>query len=132
MRKHFKQIILAASIMILSVVSAFAADIAIQANQLPKAAQDFIKANFANDPIVYAEQDRNSFLAELQSGVEIDFDNPHFETARKIKITRIADRIYNIPIRKGESVRIYPKNTNPSFTVGPIAHKHSNFFGDNN
>ena len=70
-------------------------------------------------------------LGELCT-VEIDFDNPHFETARKIKITRIADRIYNIPIRKGESVRIYPKNTNPSFTVGPIAHKHSNFFGDNN
>lgn len=70
-------------------------------------------------------------LGELCT-VEIDFDNPHFETARKIKITRIADHIYNIPIRKGESVRIYPKNTNPSFTVGPIAHKHSNFFGDNN
>lgn len=39
-----------------------------------KKAQDFIKANFANDQIVYAEQDRNSFKAELASGVEIDFD----------------------------------------------------------
>lgn len=70
-------------------------------------------------------------LGELCT-VEIDFDNPHFETARKIKITRIADRIYNIPIRKGESVRIYPKNTNPSFTIEPIAQQHGNFFGDNN
>ncbi|MEI0445466.1 PepSY-like domain-containing protein [Brachyspira intermedia] len=74
MRKHFKQIILAASIMILSVVSAFAADIAIQANQLPKNAQDFVKTNFPNDKIVYAEQDRQSYKVELASGVEIDFD----------------------------------------------------------
>uniref|UniRef100_UPI003F4BF2CC PepSY-like domain-containing protein n=1 Tax=Brachyspira catarrhinii TaxID=2528966 RepID=UPI003F4BF2CC len=74
MRKHFKQIILVASIMILSVVSAFAADIAIQANQLPKNAQDFVKTNFPNDKIVYAEQDRQSYKVELASGVEIDFD----------------------------------------------------------
>ena len=67
-------IILAASIMILSVVSAFAADIAIQANQLPKNAQDFVKTNFPNDKIVYAEQDRQSYKVELASGVEIDFD----------------------------------------------------------
>ena len=74
MRKHLKQIILAASVMMLSVVSAFAADMAIQANQLPKKAQDFVKANFANDQIVYAEQDRQSYKVELASGVEIDFD----------------------------------------------------------
>ncbi|MEI0549747.1 PepSY-like domain-containing protein [Brachyspira intermedia] len=74
MRKHFKQIILVAFIMILSVVSAFAADIAIQANQLPKNAQDFVKTNFTNDKIVYAEQDRQSYKVELASGVEIDFD----------------------------------------------------------
>lgn len=59
----------------LSVAALFAADVPIQANQLPKKAQDFISANFANDPVVYAEKDRNSFMAELQSGVEIDFDN---------------------------------------------------------
>lgn len=64
--------------------------------------------------------------------VELDFDNPHFETSRKIKITRIANRIYNIPIRKGESVRIYPQKTNPTFTIEPIVHRNSNFFGDNN
>ena len=65
------------SILFLTILSASiltAADMPIQANQLPKKAQDFISANFANDPIVYAEQDRNSFKAELQSGVEIDFD----------------------------------------------------------
>ncbi len=74
MKKHLKQVILIASIMMLSVVSAFAADIAIQANQLPQNAQSFVKANFANDQIVYAEQDRQSYKVELASGVEIDFD----------------------------------------------------------
>lgn len=74
MKRKLKQIILLASVMMLSIASVFAADMPIQANQLPKKAQDFIAANFANDAIVYAEQDRNSFKAELQSGVEIDFD----------------------------------------------------------
>lgn len=64
--------------------------------------------------------------------VEIDFDNPHFETARKIKITRISDRTYNIPIRKGESVRIYPSGTHPTFTLTPITQSKGNFFGDKN
>ena len=74
MNTKIKQIILIASIMMVSVAALFAADVPIQANQLPKKAQDFINANFAKDPVVYAEQDRNSFKAELQSGVEIDFD----------------------------------------------------------
>ncbi|PTY40993.1 PepSY-like domain-containing protein [Brachyspira hampsonii] len=74
MIKHLKQIILISSVMMLFAVSAFSADIAIQANQLPKKAQDFVKANFANDQIVYAEQDRQSYKVELASGVEIDFD----------------------------------------------------------
>ncbi len=74
MKKQVKQIILIASIMMLSIATVFAADMPIQANQLPKKAQDFVSANFANDQIVYAEQDRNSFKVELASGVEIDFD----------------------------------------------------------
>ena len=74
MKKQVKQIILIASIMMLSIATVFATDMPIQANQLPKKAQDFVSANFANDQIVYAEQDRNSFKVELASGVEIDFD----------------------------------------------------------
>lgn len=74
MKKQVKQIILIASIMMLSIATVFAEDMPIQANQLPKKAQDFVSANFANDQIVYAEQDRNSFKVELASGVEIDFD----------------------------------------------------------
>ena len=74
MKKQVKQIILIASIMMLSIATVFAADMPIQANQLPKKAQDFVSANFANDQIVYAEQDRNSFKVELASGVEIDLN----------------------------------------------------------
>ncbi|MEI0580062.1 PepSY-like domain-containing protein [Brachyspira pilosicoli] len=74
MKKQVKQIILIASIMMLSIATVFAADMPIQANQLPKKAQDFVSVNFPSDQIVYAEQDRNSFKVELASGVEIDFN----------------------------------------------------------
>ena len=42
MKKQVKQIILIASIMMLSIATVFAADMPIQANQLPKKAQDFV------------------------------------------------------------------------------------------
>ena len=74
MKKNIKFFISIVSMMILSAVSVFAADMPIQANQLPQNAQSFVKSNFPSDQIVYAEQDRNSFKVELQSGVEIDFD----------------------------------------------------------
>ena len=74
MVKNIKFLISIVSLMIFSNIMLMAEDMPIQANQLPKPAQTFISANFANDPVVYAEQDRNSFKVELQSGVEIDFD----------------------------------------------------------
>ena len=74
MIKNVKLFISVLFIAVFSSAVLMANDMPIQANQLPKQAQDFINANFANDPVVYAEQDRNSFKAELQSGVEIDFD----------------------------------------------------------
>lgn len=40
---------------------------------MPKAAQDFIKKSFPNDPILYAEQNRKDFEVALQSGIEIEF-----------------------------------------------------------
>ena len=45
----------------------------IQPSGLPKAAQDFIKKSFPNDPILYAEQNRKDFDVALQSGIEIEF-----------------------------------------------------------
>lgn len=49
------------------------AGVVIQPSGLPKAAQDFIKKSFPNDPVIYAEQNRNDFEAALESGVEIEF-----------------------------------------------------------
>lgn len=74
MRNNMKIFILIISLTVLSISNVFAADMPIQANQLPQNAQTFVKTNFPSDQIVYAEQDRNSFKVELQSGVEIDFD----------------------------------------------------------
>lgn len=61
--------------------------------------------------------------------IELDFDNPAFETSRRIRITRIGDRTYNIPIRKGESVRIYPRKTNPDFEIRAVENGPGNYFG---
>lgn len=74
MRNNVKLFILIISLTVLSISNVFADDMPIQANQLPQAAQTFVKTNFPSDQIVHAEQDRNSFKVELQSGVEIDFD----------------------------------------------------------
>ena len=74
MRNNLKLLIFTLSVMILSSIALMAQDMPIQANQLPANAQNFVKSNFANDQIVYAEQDRNSYKVELASGVEIDFD----------------------------------------------------------
>ncbi|MEI0445467.1 PepSY-like domain-containing protein [Brachyspira intermedia] len=74
MTKKLKLFISIASLMMISSLVLTAEDMPIQANQLPKNAQTFVKTNFPNDQIVYAEQDRQSYKVELASGVEIDFD----------------------------------------------------------
>lgn len=61
--------------------------------------------------------------------IELDFDHPAFETSRRIRITRIGDRTYNIPIRKGESVRIYPQEKAPDFEIHPVENGTGQYFG---
>lgn len=61
--------------------------------------------------------------------IELDFDNPTFDTSRRIRITRIGDRTYNIPIRKGESVRIYPRKSQPDFEIHAIGNNMGRYFG---
>lgn len=61
--------------------------------------------------------------------VALDFDNPTFDTSRHTRITRIADRIYNIPIKKGESVRIYPGKNKPEYEIRPVENHGSRYFG---
>ena len=74
MKKNLKLFISVVSLMMLSTLILTAEDMPIQANQLPQNAQNFVKTNFPNDQIVYAEQDRQSYKVELASGIEIDFD----------------------------------------------------------
>ncbi|MCZ9839668.1 PepSY-like domain-containing protein [Brachyspira hyodysenteriae] len=74
MKKKLKLFISIVSLVMLSNLILTAEDMPIQANQLPQNAQNFVKTNFPNDQIVYAEQDRQSYKVELASGIEIDFD----------------------------------------------------------
>ena len=74
MTKKLKLFISIVSLMMLSNLILTAEDMAIQANKKKKNAQTFVKTNFPNDQIVYAEQDRQSYKVELASGIEIDFD----------------------------------------------------------
>lgn len=68
MRKIFI-IVLAA---VLATASSFAEKVIAPAS-LPKAAQDFVSANFPNSVITYAESDWDEYEAVLDDGAEITF-----------------------------------------------------------
>ena len=72
MTNRIKKLFLVATALTVMSLSAMAG-VVIQPSGLPKAAQDFIKKSFPNDPILYAEQNRKDFEAALQSGIEIEF-----------------------------------------------------------
>ena len=72
MTNRIKKIFLVITVISVTSISAFAG-VVIQPSGLPKAAQDFIKKSFPNDPILYAEQNRKDFDVALQSGIEIEF-----------------------------------------------------------
>lgn len=54
--------------------SLMAYDVTITENELPANAKAFLKKYFANDNVIYAEKDFDSYDVSLQSGIEIDFD----------------------------------------------------------
>ena len=72
MTNRIKKLFLVITVISVTSISALAG-VVIQPAGLPKAAQDFIKKSFPNDPILYAEQNRKDFEAVLQSGIEIEF-----------------------------------------------------------
>ena len=72
MTNRIKKLFLVITVISVTSISAFAG-VVIQPSGLPKAAQDFIKKSFPNDPILYAEQNRKDFEVVLQSGIEIEF-----------------------------------------------------------
>lgn len=72
MTNRIKKLFLVITVISVTSISALAG-VVIQPSGLPKAAQDFIKKSFPNDPIIYAEQNRKDFEVALQSGIEIEF-----------------------------------------------------------
>ena len=72
MTNRIKKLFLVITVISVTSISALAG-VVIQPSGLPKAAQDFIKKSFPNDPILYAEQNRKDFEVALQSGIEIEF-----------------------------------------------------------
>ena len=72
MTNRIKKLFLVITVISITSISALAG-VVIQPSGLPKAAQDFIKKSFPNDPILYAEQNRKDFDVALQSGIEIEF-----------------------------------------------------------
>ena len=72
MTNRIKKLFLVITVISVTSISAFAG-VVMQPSGLPKAAQDFIKKSFPNDPILYAEQNRKDFDVALQSGIEIEF-----------------------------------------------------------
>lgn len=73
MTNRMKKIFFVFTAMSVMSINAMAAGIVIHPSSLPKTAQDFIKKSFPNDTVIYAEQKRKDFKAELQSGIEIKF-----------------------------------------------------------
>ena len=69
-----KRFFLTALICLMMSVSSFATDKVITANQLPEAAQTFVKEMFPNAAIIYVEIDDGKYEVYLNNGTEIKFD----------------------------------------------------------
>jgi hypothetical protein len=50
------------------------ADVPVPVDQLPDAIKIFVQQNFPENPIVYAEQDWNSYECRLNNGTKVEFD----------------------------------------------------------
>lgn len=68
-----KKIGMIAAVLVLLVAGVSARDRVVSADALPKAAKDFIAANFAGKTATYVEQEFNKFEVHLNDGTEIDF-----------------------------------------------------------
>lgn len=68
-----KKILVIGFVMVLATVATFARDKVIPATSLPKAAQEFVAANFSERTITYAEADWDEYEATLDDGTEIKF-----------------------------------------------------------
>ena len=78
-----KKIGMIAVALVLLVAGVSARDKVVSADALPKAAKDFIAANFAGKTATYVEQEFNEFEVHLNDGTEIKFGgNGDWETVK--------------------------------------------------
>lgn len=68
-----KKIAMIAMVLVLALAAVSARDRIVSADQLPKAAQDFIAANFAGKTVQYVEKDFNEYEVQLSDRSEITF-----------------------------------------------------------
>lgn len=60
--------------LIFTMIASFAfADMRVASDQLPANIQQFVKTNFPNSEIMYAERDHHDFEVKLSTGAEIEF-----------------------------------------------------------
>ena len=70
---YMKKIAMIAMVLVVALAAVSARDKIVSADQLPKAAQDFISANFAGKTVQYVEKDFNEFEVQLSDRSEIKF-----------------------------------------------------------
>ena len=58
-----------------------------------------------------------------------DISNPVFTGKRDFIIKSVDNGIYQIDLKKGEEIIMYPKGTSPDFSISPISHMSQNYFG---
>lgn len=61
--------------------------------------------------------------------IKTDICNPVFEGKRGLKVQSLAKDIYQIDIKKGEEIFIYPYNESTPFAISPLEHTTRNHFG---
>lgn len=61
--------------------------------------------------------------------ISTDILHPIVKGKRKFTIKEVSNNTYQVDLKKGEEVIIYPEGESPEFTISPIAHLSQNCFG---
>ena len=61
--------------------------------------------------------------------VMTDISDPVFTGKRDFAIKSSDNGTYQIDLKKGEEIIIYPKDASPDFSISPISHMSQNYFG---
>ena len=96
-----KKIILTVSLLLIGSAAALA-DKPVSLEQLPAAAQSFLKSHFPSQAVTFASEDRGLISKEyevlLSDGAKVDFDSDGEWTDVECKLSRVPDAIVPKPI----------------------------------